>query len=80
MPLGLDAESASPVHDIIDVLRHGLSFKTYVTETRDEDCRSIARKFGLKADVVFEMNAERYPGFRSVKTKLQKGTTIMLPL
>lgn len=80
MPLGLDAESTSPLHDSIDALRDGLSYTTYVTEARDEDCRTIARKFGLDPEVVLEMNADRYPGFHSVKTKLQKGTTILLPL
>lgn len=79
-PLGLDMESSSPVHDSIEVLRQGLSFRTYVTTARNETCLTIARTFGLEAEAIFEMNSERYPGFRSVRTKLQRGTTIVLPI
>ena len=56
------------------------SFRTdiYTTEQENENCESIARKFGLDARKIFILNHKRYRGFKSENTKLKAGTLLLL--
>ena len=56
------------------------SFRTdfYTTEQENENCESIARKFGLDAQKIFILNHKRYRGFKTENTKLKAGTLLLL--
>jgi len=92
--VGLDAESSSPLPEpsspilqffsLPDTgdrlsLKRPLSVNTYVTERANENCESIAEKLGLDANELLELNKKRYRAFKTTKTQLMQGTTILLP-
>ena len=56
------------------------SFRTdfYTTEQENENCESVARKFGLDAQKIFILNHKRYRGFKTENTKLKAGTLLLL--
>tara|TARA_Y100000389_G_scaffold59046_1_gene55082 strand:- start:256 stop:849 length:594 start_codon:yes stop_codon:yes gene_type:complete len=60
-------------------LKRPLSVNTYVTERANENCESIAEKLGLDANELLELNRKRYRAFKTTKTQLMPGTTILLP-
>lgn len=60
-------------------LKRPLSVNTYVTERANENCESIAEKLGLDANELLELNKKRYRAFKTTKTQLMPGTTILLP-
>ena len=93
-PDGLDAESSSPLvapsspilHNFPPpdtgnrlTLKRPLPVNTYVTERANENCESIAEKLGLDATELLELNKKRYRAFKTTKTQLMPGTTILLP-
>ena len=57
---------------------NGVPAKTYVTQNNNENCETIAGKFGLDADEVFALNKKRYRGFKTPRTQLMPGTTVIL--
>ncbi len=60
-------------------LKRPVSVNTYVTERANENCESIAEKLGLDADELLQINKKRYRSFKTTKTQLMPGTTILLP-
>ena len=50
----------------------------YTTEQENENCESVARKFGLDAQKIFILNHKRYRGFKTGNTKLKAGTLLLL--
>ena len=67
----LDSAAGMDLPDHIEESVASFSVNFYTTEHENENCVSIARKFGLNAQKIFTLNQKRYRGFKTANTKLK---------
>jgi len=72
------AQSEQSIEMEIEASDKPFRFDHYVTQEENENCASIAEKFGIDAAGVFGLNRTRYRGLKTERTKLKMGTNIIL--